>query len=214
MRDLGCELGFLNYVTVPPVGRSGGLALFWNQSVNLSVDFLSPNLVDCYVQCNGFSFYLSFVYGHPETRLRNDLWERLERYGTTRREPWFILGDFNEILGNHEKVGGRVRPEVSFHDFRRMVRTCAFTDLKSIGDRFSWAGQRGDHYVSCCLDRTMANSEWHLQFPSSETHFLELGESDHRPLVTFIEDTTEERKGMFMYDSRLHNKEGFQEAVL
>ncbi|CAA7047375.1 unnamed protein product [Microthlaspi erraticum] len=166
------------------------------------------------MQCNGFGFYLSFVYGHPEPSQRNNLWEKLERYSTTRREPWFIQGDFNEILGNDEKVGGRLRPEVSFRDFRRMVRTCDFTDLKSTGDRFSWAGQRGVHYVSCCLDRTMGNSEWHSRYPCSETLFLELGESDHRPLVTFISDTTEERRGVFMYDSRMRDKDGFQEAVI
>ena len=95
-----------------------------------------------------------------------------------------------------------------------MVRACNLTDLKSIGDRFSWAGRRGDHHVTCCLDRTMANNEWLLQFPESETVFLEFGESDHRPLVTNISAHREERRGFFSYDSRLTHKEGFKETVL
>ena len=32
------------------------------------------------------------------------------------------LGDFNEILGNQEKSGGRIRPEASFTYFRMMMR--------------------------------------------------------------------------------------------
>jgi len=59
----------------------------------------------------------------------------------------------------------------------------------------------------------MANAEWHNRFPASETEFLEFGESDHRPLVTYISDQIEERRGCFRYDSRLLHKDGFKEMV-
>lgn len=155
------------------------------------------------------------MYGHPNPSHRYHLWERIERIGTNRRgHPWFILGDFNELLSNNEKKGRRRRPEASFMDFRRMVRSCDFTDLKFSGNRFLWAGQRGQHFVTSCLDRTMANSEWHSLFPASETEFLELGESDHRPLVTFISSKIEERRGCFRFDRRLKQMEGFKDSVL
>lgn len=64
-----------------------------------------------------------------------------------RREPWFALGDFNEIYSNKEKIWGRIRPEASFLDFRNMMRVCDFTDLQSVGDRFSWARKKRR---SCC----------------------------------------------------------------
>ena len=60
-----------------------------------------------------------------------------------------------------------------------MMRICDLVDLQSVGDRFSWAGQRGNHLVKCCLDRTMANTKWFEMFPASQTEFLEIGESDH-----------------------------------
>lgn len=118
------------------------------------------------------------------------------------------------MLSNSEKRGGRIRSEASFQDMRRMVRTCNFTDLKSIGDRFSWVGQRGDQFITSCLDRTMANNEWHSLFPAFKTEFLEFGESDHRPLVTYSSDFLEERRHIFRYDSRLTHKEGFRNSVL
>lgn len=106
MRDKGCELGFLHCVTVPPVGLSGGLALFWQQHVDMSILFQSPNLVDCYVKINEVCFYLSFVYGPPNPSFRNHLWERIEILGINRRrEPWILMGDFNELLSNEEKKG-------------------------------------------------------------------------------------------------------------
>jgi len=156
VRDIACDLGFPFSVTVPPIGLSGGLVVLWKHSVDVSVLFQSSNLVDCLVKYNETSFYFSFVYGPPNPSFRNDLWERLERIGINRRrKAWMILGDFNELLGNHEKEGGRQRPKASFQDFRRMIRNYDFTDLKSTGNRFFWAGKRGDHFVSCCLDRTM-----------------------------------------------------------
>ena len=208
-------MGFSNFVTVPPDGLSGGLVVYWRDHVDISVCFSSPNLVDLFVKSNEGDFYLSFVYGNPNPSYRNHLWERLERTYTHRRHsPWLIMGDFNEIMSNSEKRGGRMRTEASFQDMRRMVRCCNFTDLKSTGDRFSWAGQRGNHYVSVCLDCTMANNIWHDMFPASETDFLEFGESDHRPLVTYISDHIEERRGCFRYDSRLKHKDGFQDTVI
>ncbi|XP_009124577.2 uncharacterized protein LOC103849567 [Brassica rapa] len=136
------------------------------------------------------------------------------RIGINRkREPWFALGDFNEIVSNQEKIGGRVRPEASFHDFGSMMRTCGFTDLQSVGDRFSWAGQRGSHLVRCCLDRTMATGSWFDLFPVSHTEYLEMGESDHRPMITFMSAEREKPRRFFRYDNRMLHKEGFKDTV-
>lgn len=214
MRQKGCELGFSNHVIVSPNGRSGGLVVYWKSHVHISLCFQSPNLADLYVNSNEGDFYLSFVYGHTNPSLRNHLWERLERIHTQRKDlPWLIMGDFNELLGNSEKKGGRARPESSFRDLRRMVRTCNFTDLKSSGDRFSWAGQRGQHHVMCCLDRTMANVEWFSRFQFAETEFLDFGESDHRPLVTSFSNQRMEKRGFFRYDGRLLDRDGFRDMV-
>ena len=214
VRDVGAQLGFINHVIVPPIGIGGGLVIFFKQHVQLSVISQSPNLIDCNVICNENQFYFSFVYGHPNPAFRHYTWEKLSRIGITRRShSWFALGDFNEILNNNEKIGGRVRPEASFQNFRGMMRTCGFEDLQSVGDRFSWAGQRGNHLVQCCLDRTMANNSWYEQFPASHTEYLEIGESDHRPMITFISSEREKPRRFFRFDSRIIHKEGFKESV-
>ena len=208
IRDVGAHIDFLNYVSVPPIGSSGWLVIFWKQHVQFSVLSLSPNLVDCKVDGNEGSFYFTFVYGNPNTSLRHYTWEVLEQMGISRRnQPWLLLGDFNEILGNHEKQGGRVRPEISFQGFRTMVRHNDLTDVSSVGNRFSWVGQRGQHQVQCCLDRVMANSEWNTLFPASENEYLEIGESDHRPMITYIGVEKEQPRRTFRYDSRMSMKE-------
>ena len=180
----------------------------------MSILSQSPNVIDCKVQCNEGNLYYSFVYGNPYPSFRHQVWERIERIGLTRRnQPWLLAGDFNEILGNHEKIGGRTRAEVSFQDFRTLIRNHDLTDLNSVGNRFSWVGQRGTHQVQCCLDRTMANTVWLEAFTASETEFLEIGESDHRPLITNISAEKEAPCRMFKFDIRMKDKDGFVDTV-
>lgn len=190
------------------------MLLFSGSLIFVSVIFQSSNLVDSQVQSNGICFFLSFVYGNPEPSNKKQLWERLERISTSRSGPWITMGDFNKIKGNDEKRGGPRRLESSFTDFRRMIATCDFHDLKAVGDRFSWTGKRHTHDVWCCLDRAMANSEWMAKFPSAQTEFLPFEGSDHRPLVTSISPTITQRKGCFRYDKRLIDRDGFRERVI
>lgn len=42
---------------------------------------------------------------------------------------------------------------------------------------------------------------------------MEIGDSDHRPLVTYISYDQEKPKRFFKYDSRMAPKEGFQDTV-
>ena len=62
--------------------------------------------------------------------------------GLSRSEPWFVIGDLNEITGHHEKDGGAVR---------------------SADSKMSWQGRRGKGtgavMVRCRLDRALANEE-------------------------------------------------------
>ncbi|KAG2282796.1 hypothetical protein Bca52824_054016 [Brassica carinata] len=51
--------------------------------------------------------YMTFVYGDPILERRDQVWERLTRFSTTKNGPWFMIGDFNEITCHNEKRGGR-----------------------------------------------------------------------------------------------------------
>lgn len=59
----------------------------------------------------------------------------------------------------------------------------------------------------------MAKSEWFTEYPNSETEFLEIGESDHRPLVTYFTQERYEPKRRFRYDDHMTEKDGFRDTV-
>ena len=108
------SLNFVHYFSVPPVGLSGGLSLFWNDDSDITILESSPNLVDTKITHKGVTSFVSFVYGTPAAENRASFWNRLTTVGHGRDSPWLITGDFNDFLNNAEKVGGPARPEGSF----------------------------------------------------------------------------------------------------
>ena len=68
-------------VTVDPSGRSGGLALFYNNEYQVKILYSSNRMIDIEAVANGKQVFLTFVYGEPVQKLRDQVWERLTRYG-------------------------------------------------------------------------------------------------------------------------------------
>ena len=79
------------------------MTLYYNNDYQVKVLYSSNRMIDVEVVALGKTVYLTFVYGDPVKDLREQVWEGLTRYGLSRSEPWFIIGDLNEITGNHEK---------------------------------------------------------------------------------------------------------------
>ena len=172
-----------------PNRRSGGLALYYNKEYQVQILYSSNRMIDIEAVVKGKQVFLTFVYGDPVQKLREQVWERLTRYGLSRSEPWFIIGDLNEITGNHEKDGGSLRSATSFIPFNNMIRNNGLLEFPARGNKWSWQAKRGKGKgamtIRCRLDRVLANEEWHTLFPCSYTEYLRMVGSDHRPVIAF-----------------------------
>uniref|UniRef100_A0A0D2ZZI3 Uncharacterized protein n=2 Tax=Brassica TaxID=3705 RepID=A0A0D2ZZI3_BRAOL len=71
------HFGYDNLVTVDPVGRSGGLALYYNSEYQVKVLYSSNRMIDVEAEALGKKVYLTFVYGDPVQDMREQVWERL-----------------------------------------------------------------------------------------------------------------------------------------
>ncbi|KAG7588745.1 Reverse transcriptase domain [Arabidopsis suecica] len=140
---------------------------------------------------------------HGDIEYRSLLWERISTFGLQRKEAWCMIGDFNEILSNKEKLGGPLRLISSFRPFKDMLNDCGMHELGSTGNSFTWGGTRNYQWIQCKLDRCFGNPAWFEMFPNSHQWFLEKLGSDHRPvLVKFINDQ-ELFRGQFRFDKRM-----------
>ena len=201
--DLQVWLGFDRVYTVNPTGLSGGLAVFWKKNVRLEVKKANKNIIDCLAHFGGKSFYLSCIYGDPGSEGKARVWESISRIGCHRKEPWCLIGDFNEILNNSEKMGGPRRSEASFIPFADMLECCEMEEFTSKGNKFTWEGTRWKKRIQCCLDRSFGNKAWLSLFPNSNQTFLEKRGSDHRPVWLNLSAAQSGFKGQFRFDKRL-----------
>ncbi|KAG7533037.1 Reverse transcriptase zinc-binding domain [Arabidopsis thaliana x Arabidopsis arenosa] len=172
----------------------GGLALFWKHEIEILILDSKQNFLDTKVTAAGKSFFATFLYGEPERAKRKAIWDQLTEKGRNREEPWFLTGDFNDIIEASEKQGGPVRPEGTFVDIRSFMAECDLYDLRHSENFFSWRGKRHDHVVHCRLDRAMSNGLWAEDYPSSRCIYLRFEGSDHRPLVTHLDLSKKKKK--------------------
>lgn len=174
--DLQVWLGYERVYTVGARVLSGGLALFWEKSVNMDVLYADKNVLDCHIQFGSFVFSRTCVYGDPILKESHKMGERITRFG-----------DFNDLLHNGEKTGGPARASDSFEDFGNMIKGCGMIELPSHGNAFTWGGWRHSLYTQSKLDRCFGNKLWYMMFPVANQKFLEMRGSDHRPvLISFV----------------------------
>ena len=211
--DIQTWLGYDRIMNVNPIGYSGGLALMWKNSVYIDFKYVDKHLLDFHVQFGKFGFFISCVYGEPARCDRPKLWERLSRIGVFRKEPWGMIGDFNEIRNNAEKIGGPRRSDMSFKPFNDMLEIGEMVDLQSTGDSFTWGGNRGTLSIHSKLDRCFGNKKWFHLFPASNQVFLDKRGSDHRPVMVKLFATVEVKRGQFRFDGRFLHKIGVREEI-
>ena len=107
----------------------------------VDVLFSNNRMIDVKAVINGIKVYMTFVYGDPVLERRDQVWERLTHFSTIRDGTWFMIGDFNEITGHHEKEGGRKWSDTSFLSFNQMISDYGMLEFPCTGNQLSWAGK-------------------------------------------------------------------------
>ncbi|XP_024179118.1 uncharacterized protein LOC112185138 [Rosa chinensis] len=159
------------HVVNPTNNGGGGLALFWDNSVQVSSIIGTVNYVNTSVFFISENFHcnVSWLYGNPHVNQKTGFWRSLYTTFSPHALPWLCLGDFNEMLWLHEKWGD---------NFLQL------SDLLFQGPDFTWyAYQHGKVVIKERLDCAFANNEWIANHPQTQVFHLPLLGSDHRPIM-------------------------------
>ncbi|KAL9658997.1 hypothetical protein QQ045_028256 [Rhodiola kirilowii] len=182
IESLRCKLGFQNGFGVSCKGRSGGLALLWDDTVCVEVSNYSFWHIDVVIRDNGV-WRLSLFYGNPAVNMRRESWNLLRKLHTISDTQWVVIGDFNEVLD--------------------AIEDCGLSDIGFTGYPYTFSNHReGEFEVQARLDRVLADDSWRRNFPRAAVSHIHLHVSDHQLLVLDTDKICQvSRKKLFRFEA-------------
>lgn len=132
-KSLGYNLVFIEEAR----GHSSGI---WVLSCvdNIMFTLVSSNIqaINFAIRKGNVNWFCSAVYASPTPPLHGDLWVHLNSLRSTINGPWFLLGDFNEVLSASEVSGGFFSPSRA-DAMASMLSYCGLVDLDTIGGLYT-----------------------------------------------------------------------------
>jgi hypothetical protein len=131
MELIQLKLGIPNMFVVDCIGKSGGLALLWDEDVTLDIQNYSQRHINGVVKLgmSGDQWKFTGFYGHSNPSKRNEAWALLKHLANFTPLPCVCLGDFNEILSPSNKWGGQGKPDSQMQSFKQTLEVCELYDL-------------------------------------------------------------------------------------
>ncbi|XP_017979793.1 PREDICTED: uncharacterized protein LOC18594299 [Theobroma cacao] len=98
METIRIRLGMDGCLAVDANDRSGGLAMVWRKTADVTVTSYSRYHIDTEIMLRGSKWRFIGFYGHPKANERHQSWSLLRQLESRSQLSWLCIGDFNEIL--------------------------------------------------------------------------------------------------------------------
>lgn len=204
VKNLRWRLGLKNCLLHNGKGKVAGIALYWDDSVEIMKLSIGPRYINVLVRNNPCDDWWrgTLVYGEPKAHERHHMWDLLARIKPNAWEPWFMIGDFNETMWQSEHFSSAKRSENNMANFLDILWAC---DLHGLGFRGpSWTydnKQSGSNKVRDRIDRGVASPEWSKRLPNASIQHVVSTRSDHFSLLLQLgKHTVYRRKKIFRYE--------------
>ncbi|XP_020693467.1 uncharacterized protein LOC110107530, partial [Dendrobium catenatum] len=170
----------------PSVGKAGGILLLWKRALVSFAPLLSSQ--QCVAGRVQFAdqpcWNIAVIYADKDLHVRRSLWASINSCRDAEI-PLLAIGDFNCILSQDDKKGGRpFRTSAASLDMEEFIRTNDLVDPGFLGPKFTWSNNKdGLSKIWARLDRCFISTsllEVHQEF--EVRHLLRLA-SDHCPLL-------------------------------
>ena len=106
MKKHRSRFGLKGFDGVDRNGNSGGLALYWHESLMVNVVFSNQRCIDAHVKLgtDEDTWCLTCVYGEPRVEDRHNMWSLLNNMSAQSDMSWLVVGDFNECMWEFEHL--------------------------------------------------------------------------------------------------------------
>ncbi|XP_056690403.1 uncharacterized protein [Spinacia oleracea] len=130
---------FEKYVLAEPYGLAGGIIVMWNPDfINFQMIGRDLHTIHGIVEVNTsppFSFCLSAVYASTKYKSRLETWHDLIDMSKQITVPWVVMGDFNEVTCQSEKLGGNLIKQHRADRYSDAMNECGLVDAGCVGSR-------------------------------------------------------------------------------
>ncbi|XP_075109235.1 uncharacterized protein LOC142181024 [Nicotiana tabacum] len=126
---------------------------------------------------------------------------------------WEIMGDFNFVLSQKDKVGGKVT-YAEIKEFKECMEQCGLQELKSSGCFYTWNNKHEEQdRVLSKIDKVITNNDWVNKFPAYEVHYMTAKVYDHIPTMIKWEGISSPKMRRFKYYSMWSMDNSFMTRV-
>ncbi|XP_058725687.1 uncharacterized protein LOC131596982 [Vicia villosa] len=211
-RNMGNRWQFIDNYSKHDNGR---IWVLWDENnTTIKMESMTDQMVHCgvYNTDGGFVHWLTAIYASNNLDRRKELWRDMGNISKSQQGPWIAMGDFNNVLGMQDRIGGRAVQELEFRDLRDMMENEGLFEIESIGERFTWYNKHTKDPIYSCIDRVIGNMEWIQKNMNKTVHMLEPGVSDHA-VVCIQGDVLEKPKTGFKFINAVTGMIGYNEEV-
>jgi len=160
----------------------------WGADISPTVIFMSSQCIALELICHQTPVYVVAIYASNSYISRRQLWADLTHLQGCFQGPWLFIGDFNVVMGAHEKWGRRPPIAIACLEFVHWTNANLLTHLPTSGPLFTWHnGRFGLENVALRLDRSICNDNWINLWSRTSCCSLARHQSDHHPLVLSVD---------------------------
>ncbi|KAL0402832.1 UNVERIFIED_CONTAM: LINE-1 retrotransposable element O protein [Sesamum radiatum] len=193
----------INSAFVPAFNKAGGLCLAWTPSINVNVILTNPWMINVLIFLNAEPCPWQFTGIHCPAvpALKPSFWHSFSELCSNFDGPWLAMGDFNGVMSQDEKRGGKPFASASRNALGDELETCNLIDLGFTGSIYTCTNKRpGIANIQSRLDRGVANTDWCLLYPKTIITHLPAIASDHCPLLLDTHPPTSNRPRPFYFE--------------
>lgn len=158
-------------------------------------------------------YWCTGIYAWNTLKERKNLWGDIEKIEPNQNEPWIIMGDFNNVLRENDRLGGKVVMEAKYEDLASMMEKMDLYEKDSQGDHFTWSNKKSNRMIFSRIDRIIANIPWHQQHINYTLFIMELEILDHSLLCLKTPGQVHLQKSHFKFLNVVIQTEGFLSTV-
>ncbi|XP_058741457.1 uncharacterized protein LOC131613836 [Vicia villosa] len=126
-----------------------------------------------------------------------------------------IIGDFNNVMTNHDRIGGKQVNLAEYTDLEQMMEDVGLFSRETKGEYFTWNNRHANNMIYSRIDHAICNRDWFSQFPHCIITVMHPHISDHAPLRVQMlgRDTLPKRRSNFKFLNCITDRAEFIDTV-